>query len=345
LRSLQRRGEKVTSIATQRPLPIRAGLAMMYRPTSLPWKYSRLNQRLAARALRVQATAAGCQAVISTADESFDAGVPTFVYQDMNFEVARAAAEVLDVGLLTVLPTSRPRLEELAERQSKQYESLSGVFAMSQWFRKELIAQGIRSTSVEVVGAGLTSVPSGLAMRDEPKERTRLLFIGGDFARKGGDLVLGAVERLRRDGDRPLTLTVVGPRSWPEQGEPPDWVQFLGHVPPAVVAPLFANHDLFVMPSRFEAYGIAVLEAQAAGIPCIVRRAFAMPELVPEGRGGLLIEADGGVDELATAIAAALDDDELYEHIGDRAAEVRKTHSWDGVAEQMVSAIKDRVAT
>jgi glycosyltransferase involved in cell wall biosynthesis len=175
-------------------------------------------------------------------------------------------------------------------------------------------------------------------------ERSRLLFVGGQFERKGGDQVLAAVERLRGQGGLPITLTVVGPRSWPTSTAPPPWVRFLGAVPPAVVAQLFYDHDLFVMPSRFEAYGIVLLEAQAAGLPCVARRAFAMSELVPEGRGGMLIEPDDGPEELATTIATALDDDSLYKHIGCRATEVRTTNSWDAVADRMVRSIQRRLA-
>jgi hypothetical protein len=344
LRALQRRGEPITSIETQRSLPLRAALAMAYRPTSMPWKYSNLNQRLAARAMRAQAAAGRCEAVISTADETFDAGVPTFVYQDMNFEVARASSELLDPRLLSTLATTRARLRQVAARQAAQYDKLAGIFAMSTWFRDELIGQGIPSTAIEVVGAGLTSLAAA-ELRGDTRQRTRLLFVGGEFERKGGDQVLAAVERLRGEGGLPITLTVVGPPSWPGQAEPPSWVRYIGAMPPSAVAQLFCDHDLFVMPSRFEAYGIALLEAQAAGLPCVARRAFAMSELVPEGRGGMLIEEDDGADELATTIEKALDDDSLYENIRCRAREVRITNTWDAVAERMVRAIQRRVAT
>src|SRR5437764_7713641 len=123
----------------------------------MPLKYSRLKQALAARLLRRRAAESGCAAVITIADETFDAGVPTFAYQDMNFGVACRMAERLGVTMLTVQPANRDRLRQLADRQSHQYRALAGVLVMSKWFRDELVQQGIPSAAIHVVGAGLTS--------------------------------------------------------------------------------------------------------------------------------------------------------------------------------------------
>jgi glycosyltransferase involved in cell wall biosynthesis len=311
----------------------------------VPWKYSFLNQILAMRAMRSQAAKNGCDAVITTADETFYAGVPTFAYQDMNFEITRRYADVVDRRFLTMQPTSNSHLSRLAERQLAQYGALSGVLSMSQWFRDELIAQGVSPTAIKVVGAGISSVAGVRPPLKETKERTKLIFVGLNFERKGGDLVLAAVGRLRKEGGLPLTLTVVGPATWPGRNDPPSWVHFVGSVPPDVVGGLLLEHDLFVMPSRFDAYGIAFLEAQAAGLPCIARRAFAMTEIIPEGRGGFLVGATAGIDELADTIASALCNDDLYERIGARAAEVREQNSWNAVAQRSIEAVTSQLAS
>jgi glycosyltransferase involved in cell wall biosynthesis len=69
-----------------------------------------------------------------------------------------------------------------------------------------------------------------------------------------------------------------------------------------------------------------------------------MPEIVPEGRGGHLVGASAGIDELANTIASALCDDALYENITARAAEVRENHSWNAAAQRIVAAITRQLA-
>ena len=99
------------------------------------------------------------------------------------------------------------------------------------------------------------------------------------------------------------------------------------------------QHDLLVVPSWFEAYGLTFLEARAAGLPVVARRAFAMPELVPEGRAGLLIPADGGEPDVAEAILQASGNEELYRAVARDAETVARDHSWASVVHRMLEVI------
>ena len=92
------------------------------------------------------------------------------------------------------------------------------------------------------------------------------------------------------------------------------------------------------MPSRFEAFGIAVLEAQAAGLPVVTRRAYAFPELVDDGRTGLLVD-DPDATSIAEAIATALGSDALYLSTAAAAPEIARRHSWDAVAARVLRAV------
>jgi glycosyltransferase involved in cell wall biosynthesis len=207
---------------------------------------------------------------------------------------------------------------------------------MSEWYRRWLVEQvGVPAEHVTVVGAGLNNPP---AQRPPDPARDRVLFVGVDFHRKGGDLVVEACARLRASGSRAIALTVAGPSRWPLSGPPPPWVRFLGRVEPAGLASLYASHDVFAMPSRFEAYGIALLEARAAGLPCIARDAMAMPELVADGVNGRLV-LDDDIERLATVIDACLGDQAMLERTVAEAPEVRASHSWQSVAGTMVDTI------
>ena len=82
-------------------------------------------------------------------------------------------------------------------------------------------------------------------------------------------------------------------------------VHFLGRVPEA--AEFLRQLDIFVLPSRFEAFGLVAAEAMAVGTPAIVSDAGGLPEVVADGETGFVVPMDDPV-ALATAVAKLKDD-------------------------------------
>jgi glycosyltransferase involved in cell wall biosynthesis len=333
--ALERQPVDLVSIESQRSTIGKVAFKALYAPMPTPWKYSRLHRAMTARAVRRAARAATCDAVISVGDDDSPAGPPSFVYQDMNFSVALAHMDRGGPTWVNVMRSSRSVLERLDREQRWHYGDLAGVLAMGRWFGDWLVEHvGVPRGKVHVVGAGISPPAEDLPA---PRRHGRLLFIGVDFERKGGDQVVEAVRRLRQRGTD-VTLSVVGPRKWPMQDPVPSGVEFLGHVGGDRLEALWADADLLVVPSRFEAYGKVFSEALAAGRPCIGRRSYAMPELI--GDGGLLVEPDAGADELVSVIPAALDDDALYDRVWRSRTGVRQSRSWDAVASRIVSVVQ-----
>jgi len=126
---------------------------------------------------------------------------------------------------------------------------------------------------------------------------------------------------------------------WPMPGPPPPGVRFLGRLPISQVRELYASHDLFVMPSRFEGFGIALVEALSHGLPAVGRRAFAMPEIVRPGDNGDLVTSDDPA-ELAEIVARLLADDALFERVASQAAGVREYYSWGRAADDVLAVAK-----
>ena len=128
-------------------------------------------------------------------------------------------------------------------------------------------------------------------------------------------------DALRRLDRRDLQLLVVG--DGPRRGE----VEALlgpravlaGAVPSRSLPGVLAGCDLFLWPAVNEAYGMALLAAQAAGVPVVAGRARGVPEIVVEGRTALLT-AEGDAGAFARAVARLLDDPRLAAAMGAAAA-------------------------
>ncbi len=93
---------------------------------------------------------------------------------------------------------------------------------------------------------------------------------------------------------------------------------YLGALGPGDLAAAYAAADLCVWPAAGEAYGMALLEAQAAGLPVVAGRVRGVPDVVRDGETGLLV-AENDDDAFAEAVRRLLDDDALRARLGARA--------------------------
>ena len=119
---------------------------------------------------------------------------------------------------------------------------------------------------------------------------------------------------------------------------PSDRVEFFGrHVPHPALPAHYSEADVFVFPSVWEEpFGMPLVEAMAAGLPCVATRGGAFPEIVEHQLTGLLVER-GDANQLANAILKLCDDDQLRAALGQAGrTRARERFSWDHVADSLV---------
>lgn len=212
----------------------------------------------------------------------------------------------LETGLQTGQRAALHASEEAALSSARHVIVSSGT-------TKELLVSDFKVASerVSVVSPGTDACPSYV---QRSNEHVRLLAVGSVVPRKGYDLLVAALARVR---DLAWTLVIAGDCSRsPEtvrglEGELArldlgERVVLRGAVSPEAVAALYDASDIFVLPSRYEGYGMAYAEAIAHGLPVIGTAAGAVPETVPEN-AGILIPVDD-VDALACALRRLIQD-------------------------------------
>ena len=301
------------------------------------WKHGVLARGYAQRTLRAAERRSPLDVVLQIQDLT-RLRTPYLIYQDLSYGVL---LDELVAGPLVHFPSlTKADALRLRDRQHAIYEQAAGILAMSHWFARHLVeSEGVPADKVHVVRPGASAAISdgSRPVTDRSRPRQRLLLVGKDFHTKAGDQVVAALGVLRREVDPGITLTVAGPREWPTPGGPPDGVDFRGRLPLASLPRLYAEHDLFVMPSRFEGFGIALVEALSHGLPCVARNAYAMPEIVRPGVNGDLVGTESP-DELARVIAAVLEDDAVYATTARQADEVRRHYTWQRAAQDVLTA-------
>ncbi len=169
-------------------------------------------------------------------------------------------------------------------------------------------------------------------------DQQTILFVGRFDRVKGGDTVIDAFARVARTHPR-ARLRFVGPdrglvdergRKWTlaeylaeraPEAMAAGRIECLGHQPNSSLPTLRRRAAMIVAASRYETFGLTVLEAAASGAPLIASRVGGIPEIIEDGRTGLLVPPDDP-EALALAMGRLFDNPDLAARLGQQAAEV-----------------------
>jgi glycosyltransferase involved in cell wall biosynthesis len=187
---------------------------------------------------------------------------------------------------------------------------------VTSWTTRTVVARaGVDAARIEVIQPGCDR----LGEREGPPApapdgHPRLLFLGSITPRKGVLELIGAFSAA--PGHATLTLAgaddrdhryVARVRDVIARSSAKDRIRLTGTLDDAAISSALDQHDLLVLPSRYEGYGIALAEAVAHGLGVISTTAGAIPEVVRDGAEAILVPP-GDERALAEAITRAVSD-------------------------------------
>jgi glycosyltransferase involved in cell wall biosynthesis len=182
------------------------------------------------------------------------------------------------------------RLAETAKRSVYRavFKSCAGFVAWSNWTKASFVEDyGCREQDVAVIPPGIHM--DEFAPGDRSHPLPRILFVGGDFVRKGGDMLLD-VFRKRLRGRAELVLVT---RGVPGGGEEPGvFVHTDVTANSSKLRELYATCDIFALPTRADCYSVACMEAMAAGLPVVSTHVGGIPDIVKPDVTGYVIAPD-----------------------------------------------------
>ena len=218
-------------------------------------------------------------------------------------------------------------------RERATYLLAAAVVTFSRETARSVIGDyGADPARVHVVGAGANVLPQ---LCPPSGGRETIVFVGREFERKGGVVLAEAFARLRRR--RPAArLLVAGPAAALPL---PEGAVHLGPVSFEHLPVLLAQANVFALPALHEPFGIALLDAMACGLPCVGTRTNAIPEIVEDGRTGLLVPP-GDVASLEAVLFRLLDRPEEARAMGARGRErVLERFTWAHVARRLAAVL------
>ena len=178
------------------------------------------------------------------------------------------------------------------------------------------------------------------------KTSIQLLFIGVKWLEKGGDIAYETLLKLHEAGIT-AKLHVVGITPPTEILDNPNVISH-GYLNKNIAADfdklknLFLTSDFFILPTRFEAYGLVFCEAASYGLPAIATRTGGIPGIIQHGKTGILISYDQRGDAYAAEIMDLIKKPEVYLEMS-RAARKRyeETLNWDAFGLSLRKKVDD----
>lgn len=267
---------------------------------------------------------------------------PYYLYQDLSLVVLpEIQGKLKEKGILSCgglrMELSDKELERKIEVQKAIYFSATNSFFMGKWVEEKMkkIYPEI-SDRFLAAGGGINREFVGKSNSYSLKEKI-ILFVGIDFDRKGGAIVLEAFKILKKKMSN-VKLVIVGPKKESVVVENVENVEILGNINRKKLSEVFSMASLFCMPSEFEAYGLVFPEALSFGIPCIGRDAYEMKYFIEEGKTGYLLKEDNP-DVLSEIMYKALDNIKMKSDVEKQAEYIKKEYSWDRVADNICKTI------
>lgn len=223
--------------------------------------------------------------------------------------------------------------------QRAAYSVAHRIVANSRAAAERLRQEGVPAKKIAVIANGLDA--NAFPVRHGRSRRRRIVVVANLRPEKGHDVLIDAaagIVRRHPDAefefvgggiDRDALIERARARGVLHR------ITFAGHCPD--VAERLAAADVFVLPSRSEAFPNAVLEAMAAGLPVVASSVGGIRELVAHEQTGLLVPPDRP-DALTNQICRVLEDDSLAGRLGLAArADARARYSFDRMVEQFES--------
>ena len=275
-------------------------------------------------------------------------GIPYFLCCDSNIRVAQQGAST---GYSNGTAISHFGLRRIAGRELDVYRGAAAIFPLSEQLRRSFIDDfGIAPDRVRAIYAGPNFDPKRFASAAPVREHGRpptVLFVGLQFHRKGGDLLVESFRRVRmRLPDARLVLAGVPVGYIRDPG-----VTCLGELDKnrpdeaARLVAAYASADVFALPTRFEPFGIAFVEAMHFGLPCLGPRAWAVPEIIADGETGFTVPVDD-VDALTDRLLHLLSDPTLARSMGQAAqARAQRLFTWPHVVRRITDVMTAVVGT
>lgn len=163
-----------------------------------------------------------------------------------------------------------------------------------------------------------------------------LLFVANEFDRKGLRYILEALTLLKSKNIKLLVVGKDNPKPYLEYSQRlglTDRVRFAGLQ--RKLTTYYQLSDVFVLPTYYEAFSLATIEAAACGVPLLVTKVNGTEDFVKDGVNGFFIQR--AADSIALQLTILVNDERKRIEMGERSRKSAQEYSWDKIADRTLA--------
>ena len=213
-------------------------------------------------------------------------------------------------------------VREMHAFEQQVFSKVSSVIMSSEWAArsvKQAFAVDPERVHVVPFGANIDTFPAKEnIVRRKPSSKCRLLFVGVEWERKGGDIAFKTLLKLHEMGIK-AELTVCG--CVPPRGVTHASLRVIPFLSKndeqqrQELEKLYMMADFFILPTRAEAFGLVLAEANAFGLPVITSETGGVTAVIHDGENGYVLPLEARGEAFATIIADLYRDEDRYHQL------------------------------
>ncbi|MDD4090000.1 MAG: glycosyltransferase [Tissierellia bacterium] len=247
-----------------------------------------------------------------------EVNLPIIYLSDMTYEQMRIHYKKSDENQDKNSPTKVLDSKSLINFERLILEKASKIIYSSEWIKQKAVDfYNIDPNKIEIIEFGANIFAPEHYSIDINMDICKLVFIGRDWERKGGDKIMQIYNKLKED-KFPCTLTIIG--SSPKQSlhDSGDDLVIIPSIDKSKqkqaeqLNKILAESHFLVLPTRFDAYGIVFCEASAYALPSITANVGGVGQPVKDSKNGFLLSAEAAAEDYAEKIKTVFSDKENY---------------------------------
>jgi glycosyltransferase involved in cell wall biosynthesis len=190
-------------------------------------------------------------------------------------------------------------------RKDAEIELADEILVVSKFACQSYVDCGVSSERVHAMPLGVDTNrfrpdDRGVRAHQDGNQHLRFVYVGNESQLKGVEVLREAVTRLRAAGDN-FTVTMIGAWGRSLEQKPDDWIIRKAWMSHDLLSSELPRHDVLILPSFFDSFGMVVAEAMACGLPAIVTENVGAKEMITNGENGHIVPA-GQADALVDAM-------------------------------------------